>query len=193
MTTASQYTADEQQVLTLQGTLLSSETGMETAQPCWVQHEQLLGKGPCSACRTGRSSCLCPSKGIREWEWHLEQTHMVEYAPFPAQQYQEKKSLQDSAPGLPAVLIPSPRGSVSGDEGHAHKQTHDLLLGCSCSCGWHWLWLLQLPLAVGAVGLRALPVQQLPPGLQALAPRTAATLEAGLVVAGLALCEGEHG
>lgn len=55
---------------------------------------------------------------------------------------------------------------------------------CGCCC----LLLLQLVFVVRDVGLHALLGQQLPPGLEPLAAGTVGGLEAGLVVAGFALC-----
>lgn len=111
-------------MLTSRGTLPGDRAQGLAAEPCLVQHEQLLRKGPCSACRTSRSSHLSPGKGIGECEQYLEQTWTMEDTPSPAQHYctGENRSLQDSAPSLLTVLlISSPYGSVSGDEGHAHK------------------------------------------------------------------------
>lgn len=116
---------------------------------------------------------------------------MVEYAPFPAQHYcmREKRSLQDSAPGLPAVHLAE---SLVMKAMHINKPMI-CSLAATCSCGCHCLWLLQLVLVVRDVGLHALLVHQLSPGLKTLAAGTGGGFEAGFVVAGFAVCEGEHG
>lgn len=85
MARASYYTADEQKMLTSWGTLPGDRARGLAAEPCLVQHEQLLRKGPCSACRTSRSSHLSPGKGIGENEQYLEQTWTMEDTPSPAQ------------------------------------------------------------------------------------------------------------
>lgn len=168
-----------------------------TAQPCQVQHEQLLRKCPCCTCRKGRSSCL-PTKqrhqGVGVVPGADPHSGICSF-PSPALLHEGKE--------IPSrtVLQASQQSSSSPvcmAQSLVMKAMHTnkpmiCSLAATCSCGCHCLWLLQLIFTVRDVGFCTLLVHQLPPGLKSLTPGTVGGFEAGFVVAGFALCEGEHG